>query len=260
MESCNTILDTLRSQLAQSFLIRSDDGGCLIETPFSYPDRRMLTVYVSPLASGDFELSDDGYAHSYARVSGVSKDVLTRTASELENRYNVEAGHGEVVATTSPESVLHGLIALIEASQGIADTVARKRAGETTNRLDRQIARTLVLHDRTYERKAKVPVGSREIDVDYSVLPTERLQQLNLFSVSSKVGLRTAESIAYRVEQIQKGDPTPGFSNRILLISDESSAFRDATNWKRVRGTLRDTGAKVVPITETREIERWLTA
>lgn len=260
MDTCDTIFDTLRAQLAQSFFVHASGNGCLIETPFTYPDRRLLTVHVSQLTTGELELSDDGYAHTYARISGVSKDVLSRAASDLERQYQVDAGHGEVVATIAPSGMLAGLIALIEASQGIADTVARKRLGESTNKLDRQIARALVVHNRIYDRKGRVPIGQREIDVDYNVLPTEQYQQLSLFSVSHKVSLRTAESIAYRINEIQRGLPAPGFSNRVLVISDERETHGLELTWSRVGDTIRDTGAPLITISQTAAIARWLAA
>ncbi len=260
MEACDSILQTLRTRLADSFSIRQAGRACLIETPFSYPDNRVLTIVVSTLDSGDLELSDDGYAHSYARLSGVSNEILKEAATDLAERFRIDASHGEVVATTPPDDIVRGLVALIEASQGIADTVARKRLREAVNRLDRQITTTLVLHNRTYIPRGKIPVGSREIDVDYNVLPTDIHRQLRLFTVGRGASLRKVESMVYRINQIRHAPEAPGYSNRVLLISDESGAFQDRERWTRIRDTLRDAEAKVVPITNSSEIDEWLTA
>lgn len=260
MVGCNAMLDMLRSQLADAFAIRTAGSGCVIETPFQYPDRRVLTVYAAPLATGDVELSDDGYAHSYARVSGVSDDVLKRAIQSVADRYAVEASHGEVVATVSEDHLFRGLVSLIEASQGIADTVSRKRLGESSNRLDRQIQRLLVLKDRVYERRAKIPVGAHPVDVDFSVLPTDKYQQLNMFSMSHKLNVRGAESMAYRIGRIKQGEPAPGYTNRVLVVSDQSALFQNADRWRTIRKTLQDTGAKIVPISDVDTVSQWLTA
>lgn len=264
MVACNAIMETLRAQLAHSFAVLDPDAettGCLVETPFRYPDDRVLTVFVTPLPSGGVELSDDGYAHMYARVSGVSRDVLDRTVTEFEQRYGVQAGHGEVTATTAAESLMNALIAVVETSQGIAETVERRTMREHSNRLDRQIERALVFNGRMYERRARVPFKERDVDVDFNVLPTDQYAQLNLFSLNHKVSLRSAESIAYRLETIQKLTPVPGVTNRVLVISDESSLFGEqGDTWRRARETIRSTGAAMLPVTSIAAISAELAA
>lgn len=114
----------------------------------------------------------------------------------------MEASQGEVVITTTPANVLDSLIALVEASQGIADTVTNKRPRASASRLDRQVERALVMSRRVYIRRGRVPVGSREIDVDYNILPSDEHQQLSLFSMGKSIDPRRAESMAWRIERL----------------------------------------------------------
>lgn len=260
MDRCESILESLQTQLSQSFRIEPAGSGCLIETPFQYPDRRVMTVFVSELESGDIELSDDGYAHSYARVSGVGRDVMKRTITDLADRYGVDADHGEVVARATRSEVMHALLALVEASQAITDTVSRKRSGDSTGRLERQLERALVVHNRVYDRRKPVSIGSREITVDYNVLPTDQHEQLSLFPLSRKVSVTNAESMAFRIQKIHSAPKTPELSGRVLVVSDEAGVFENAARWRKVRDTLKDTGVDIVSITEQRVLEEWLTA
>lgn len=260
MERCESLVESLRCQLARSFSVQEIGSGCLIETPFEYPDRRLLTMYVSELESGDFELSDDGYAHSYARVSGVGKESLTQVIVDMQDRYGVEADHGEVVARASRSDILLAMIALIESSQAIADTVSRKRSADSSSRLERQLERALVLHNRVYDRRKPVSIGRREITLDYNVFATDRYKQLSLFSLGRKLSVTNAESIAYRIDKIHAVENNPQLSGRILVVSDEAGTFENAKRWRRVRDTIKETGVDIVPITEHRVLDRWFTA
>lgn len=260
MERCDSVMETLRNQLVSAFRVKQEGGYCVIETPFLYPDNRVVTLVVGSRSDGLFEITDDGNAHLYARVGGVSDQVLKRTANDLGKRFpGVTTEHDEIVSLATADNLLDAVVALVESSQGIAAMVERRRIGDTSTRLDRQIRRLLVNNNRNYERKAKIVVGGRTVDVDYSVLPTEAYQQLNLFAWSDRIGVRTAESMAWRIEQIQGHAPEPGFTNRVVMLRDDAGAFGGRSeSWQRVAETLRDTGAEIVPITDVRRVDQIL--
>ncbi len=255
MDNCTPLLEALRLQLNNAFQVRSSGCSCVIETPFSYPDARSLQVFVQEADDGSLELSDDGYAHSYVRLAGVSRDVIKSTGTEVSERLGVETSADEVLyKVDSASDMLTGIVAIVEASQRIADVILRKRLGESNARLDRQIAATLVAHNRVYRKRDRIPVGNMSVDVDYNVLPTDKYQQLSLFSVNSKISPRIAESIAYRAERIQQLAPAPGNTSRVVALIDDSIAFSDGERWRRIKDTISSASVKIIPITSIREI------
>lgn len=261
MDKCTTLLNSLQSSVTEMFSVRSVGSVCVVSTPFFYYDRRQLTVIAEQMTDGSIELSDDGYGHFLARVSGVSEKVFDSVKQSAAQHFGVEVEDGEVVArVNSADGVLDGIVALIEGSQYIATAPDRKRLQPTTNYLDRKIARALVAESRVYERHVDLPVSGGPITVDFNVIPSDEFKQLSLFSLNEKTTRQRAESMAYRINTLQSAPTNPEFSGRILVIEDESGHFRAGNQWSRIRDTLRNTNVEMVSITDTARIKSALVA
>ncbi len=262
MDNCQPLIDSLREQLTEAFVVRNVGRSCVIDTPFSYPDSRKLSIFVHQEDDGTLALSDDGYGFSYARMAGVSNEMLRSVSLEVADRLGVATHQGEVVSVVREStSLLQSVVSLVEGSQSIAESLSKKRLGQQSTRLDRQIASVLVEHRRVYRRHDKVPIQNSEVpvDVDYNVLPDGELHQLSLFAITNKSRARDVELITFRAKRIRDSKPIPGFTSRVVTVADDALAFADDERWHNMRTLLKEAGIDVVPVTDTRALKLWLT-
>lgn len=259
MLQCNSVATTLRGQLSSAFELEESEHSCLIHTPFVYPDNTVVALQVERLADGGYRLSDDGVAHEYAWISGVTNQRLELAVAEIEARFHVAASDGHVVKVTEEASLLQGLMDAVMATRGIAETVVAHSPARKRSSFRREIETYLAVNNLTYERDVYVEGKTGARKVDYRVGSS---QSLGLFPISDTMSQEHAESVAFRVNDIinQESGILP---MRIAILIDDNHHERPgrlSEQWQSILRTVMGTDAETYLWSDTSQIQQLLVA
>lgn len=262
MLQCNSVASTLRGQLSSAFELEESEHTCLIHTPFVYPDNTLIALQVERLTDGRYRLSDDGVAHEYAWISGVTNQRLESAAADIETRFHVAASDGHVVKVTEEVSLLQGLMDAVMATRSIAETVVTRPSAGKRSSFRKEIETYLAVNNLTYERDVYVEGKTGKRKVDYRVTSSGATQSFGMFPISDATSQEHAESVAFRVNDIinQESGVLP---MRIAILIEDSHRERSgglSEQWQSILRTVRGTDAETYLWSDKPQIQELLVA
>lgn len=123
-------IDDLEAKLSAALhahvkLKKRRDGNVLVSTPFTYPDGDRLSIYLNPLATGGYRLSDKGatlmrlsYEHDISKLSeGTRHKIFRQIVSEM----GISDDDGDLHLEVPPANLATGIFQFGQALTRIHD-------------------------------------------------------------------------------------------------------------------------------------------
>ena len=160
VDTCRDLLALLQKEVREQFSVEAVDEGCLIRTPYLFPDNDPIEIVVKRVGEGGrVRLSDAGETLGLLFLQGV--DLKGRSKQEWHmatalRRMDVRADAGELLVEVPLRELGDGLIRLVEASKALSYLVYTSRA-RTGPDFRREVARWLQSESLNFA--AEVPIA-----------------------------------------------------------------------------------------------------
>ncbi len=215
---CTTVTAHLASYLHASVEGHPDEGGCVIITPFTYPDLASIELYV--YIEGDaFLLTDEGETLNMLYVNGLTLETKREGRAELEriaHRYQVDFRDAAFSVRVREADLGGAAHRLLNALQAVGYLLYRKqhRARPTINE---EIEGTLAEFRVPYRQNVEIRGLKWKHTFNYYINSTKNILIDPLSATSIGSGRQKASILAYKAMDLHRG----AVGYRVIAVVDD---------------------------------------
>ena len=154
--ACNDTIAMTISKMLDEFHSVAHDDVCELVTPFQYPDGSPIIVSFRPDGQGNYLLSDDGQASSFAFLGGASDIAINKRLDLVANRFRVDTEGQEIRLRASKEQLNNALVAMIGSIQDVAYLIYRASSRSIRRDFKSRVEQYLVGNSWPFERDVTV--------------------------------------------------------------------------------------------------------
>ncbi len=124
--SCDATINHYLNHLKSNFEILPVDNGCLIVTPYVYPDLASIEIFIEPNGN-EYLLTDDGETFNMLFTNGLeSNKNLVQLVESIARRHGILYKDDTLFARTSYDNLSETLHTLLNAIQAIGYLLHRR--------------------------------------------------------------------------------------------------------------------------------------
>lgn len=233
---CEKAVEQLIASVRSGFETYPADGGCVIATPFAYPDLASIEIYVRE--QGDqYVLSDEGETLNMLFVNGLSIEAggtLVEEAKRVARSHGVTLDDSVVVTRATAEELGYASARLVNAMQALGYLLYKRRHNSRV-RFDEEVEELLLENEVPYRPNYQVHGKANThrfrffINSDRNVL----LEPISASSVGS--ARRKAELAAYSCLDIRQVESRYRFA---VVIDDRRTLWDTVWSDAEARSAL----------------------
>jgi len=254
---CVPALESYLAGIRSRYVVREEDGGCLLETPFYLPDNSRLGVHLIEHTDGTFEVTDFGGTFEGLFTRGVTVAADDRRLVTIGQRFGVEIGGGEISKASGADALDEAIDAVVHAMLDVAYLVYTRRTRAAPN-FDAEFEHLLIDRGRRYDKRFEVPGQTDTHTFDYRLVGRRIPKLVETLSATSRQGSwEQARLTSFKVLDTRK--VTGNDFQFVCLVDDRTADQQDAVTDRTLR-TLREYLDAVVLWSERQRVEELLAA